>query len=412
MDLYQILKNSLKKKASDVHLKAGITPMIRVHGELMPLDESIPRMSGDMIDELLEPYLTPEQKESFEKKKDYDLSLGLTGLGRFRLCLSLQRGTTRVVIRSIPQNVPSLDDLNLPNVIKKITQFERGLILVTGITGSGKSSTVASMIQHINTLKNRHIITIEDPIEFLIRDKNSIITQREIGTDTNYFAAALRAALRQDPDIIFIGEMRDKETIETAIMAAETGHLVLSTLHTMDATETINRILMYFEPYQQLQMRTQLASVLKAVVSQRLAKKTDQSGFVPAVEVMINNKRIRDMIVKPERTSEIITAINEGYTTYGMQSFDSSLLHFLKSKQITLEEALRLSTRPEDLKIRYSGIQKGHTDNEASKVVSLSDRPPVPSQEAEVELELTQTQLNKMIKEDTMFGLLKRKKKK
>ncbi|MCB0357854.1 MAG: PilT/PilU family type 4a pilus ATPase, partial [Bdellovibrionales bacterium] len=272
----------------------------------------------------------------------------------------------RIVIRNIPYNVPQLENLNLPETVKRIANYERGLILLTGATGSGKSSTLAAIIDYINHTKNRHILTIEDPIEFLIRDRKSIITQRELGVDAIDFPTALRSALRQDPDIIFIGEMRDRSTIETALTAAETGHLVLSTLHTLDTHESINRILSVFPDAQQKQVRLQLGSVLRAIISQRLAHRTDGKGFIPAVEIMINNARIREMIETPERTKEIPTAIEEGKVTFGMQSFDQSLFELVTSELISYEEALRLTDNNEDFAIRFGGIDQ-FEDNERAQ---------------------------------------------
>ena len=264
-----------------------------------------------------------------------------------------------MVIRNIPFNVPNLDELGLPPIVKKITEIERGLILVTGITGSGKSSTLAAMIDQINQTQNAHILTIEDPIEFLIRDRKSIVSQRELGLDTSTFTSALRAAMRQDPDVILIGEMRDKETIEIALTAAETGHLVLSTLHTLDARETINRILGVFEPHQQDQIRRQLASCLKAVISQRLARRKDKSGFVPAVEILLSNQRVKEAIEDPAKTKDLETIIDESRDSAKMQTFDQSIMDLLTNDLIDYDEALRLSTNPEDFQLKYSGVASG-----------------------------------------------------
>ncbi|NCN40023.1 PilT/PilU family type 4a pilus ATPase, partial [bacterium] len=288
--------------------------------------------------------------------KEVDAGYGVSGLGRFRVSVFFQRGSLRVVIRAIPHVVPTLESLNLPAVLGKIAQNERGLILVTGVTGSGKSSTLAALIDDINRRDHKHILTLEDPIEFLIRDRRSLITQREIGSDTTTFARALRAGLRQDPDVILVGEMRDRETVEIALMAAETGHLVLSTLHTLDAMETVNRILSYFDGTQQKQIRLQLASVLQSIVSQRLCQKADGSGMIPAVEILRNSPRVKTMITNPDTTKELIIAIEEGFSAWGMQSFDQSLMGLLESKEITLEEALRHASRPEDFRIKLDGV--------------------------------------------------------
>jgi twitching motility protein PilT len=278
-----------------------------------------------------------------------------------------------MVIRNIPDKVLSIEDLKLPNVIKDLAEQPRGLILVTGATGSGKSSTMAAMIDHINRNKSKHILMIEDPTEFLIKDRKSIITQRELGSDTMSFASSLRAALRQDPDVILIGEMRDRETIEIALLAAETGHLVLSTLHTLDAQETINRILVAFEPHQQLQIRLQLSSVLRSVISQRLCVRADGGGYVPALEILINNARVAECISDDQRTAELRAIMEESRTAWGMTTFDQSLMDLVNSDVITYEEALKTSTSPENFAIRYSGVSHGEDDAWA-KNSSLKDR--------------------------------------
>ena len=357
IELDDILKLAMKKGASDVHLKAGIMPVIRRHGILRPLSTNLPSLSGDEINSMAMKIMDKRTQEKFLNEHEVDLGYGISGLGRFRVNVFRQRGTTRMVIRNIPHIVPSFKDLNLPDVIEKIAANERGLILVTGVTGSGKSSTLAAIIDYINRHKNKHILTIEDPIEFLIRDRKSIITQRELGVDATGFAASLKAALRQDPDVILIGEMRDRETIETALTAAETGHLVLSTLHTLDAQETINRIVAVFDPHHQHQIRMQIAAVLKAVISQRLARRQDKNGFVPAVEILINNTRVREMIEDRDKTKYISQAIEEGQVSWGMQSFDQSLMDLIDRRLISFEEALQLSTNPEDFRVRYSGVE-------------------------------------------------------
>ncbi len=356
MTLEELLRLAMSKMASDVHLKVGLMPVIRRHGILRPLAANLSPITTEQLDEMLFGIMDAKQKEHFEEFKEIDLGYGLTGLGRFRINAFKQRGSLRLVIRNIPHDVPTIEQLQLPEVVRKIAHLERGLVLVTGVTGSGKSSTLAAMIDEVNRTMNKHIITIEDPIEFLIRDRKSILSQRELGVDSTTYARALRAALRQDPDVILIGEMRDRETIETALLAAETGHLVLSTLHTMDATETINRVVGAFELHQQVQVRLQLGSVLKAVISQRLARCADKSGYIPAVEVMVVNPRVREMIEDRVRTKEIIQAIEEGQVAWGMQSFDQSLMSLLAQGHITEPEALSLSTSPEDFKIRYNGI--------------------------------------------------------
>jgi twitching motility protein PilT len=297
-----------------------------------------------------------EHVEKFRKFQEVDLAYSVAGLGRFRANVFQQRGTVGLVLRVIPFGIRSIDDLGLPPVLKSIAQEERGLILVTGTTGSGKSTTLAAMIDHVNATRSAHIMTIEDPIEYLHRDYQSIVNQREVSVDTTSFAKALRSALRQDPDVILVGEMRDYETVETALNAAETGHLVFSTLHTLDATETVNRIISVFPPHQQRQVRIQLSSVLKAAISQRLMPRADGLGRVPAVEVMITTPFIRDCIVDKDRTSQIHSAIAAGTSQYGMQSFDQSIFSLYQQGLVTLEEALRWATNVDEFKLKVQGI--------------------------------------------------------
>lgn len=374
MKLDDILRMALEKGASDIHLKAGLTPVIRKDGGLRPLSQKIPPLTQEHMKALAFSTMDEKQKAQFEEFKEIDLGYGVSGLGRFRVSIFLQRGSLRMVVRSIPHTVPSLQDLKLPPPVGKLAHAERGLILVTGVTGSGKSSTIAAIIDDINQRVHRHILTLEDPIEFLIRDRKSLITQREIGSDTTSFARALRAGLRQDPDVIFIGEMRDRESVEIGLMAAETGHLVLSTLHTLDATETINRILSYFEGAQQRQIRLQLGSVLKGVLSQRLCQNADGKGMVPAVEVLINNPRVKKMIEDPEETADLIVAIEEGVSAWGMQSFDQSLMGLLNDGLVSVEEALRHSSRPEDLKVKLAGIAAMDGRNWNNQKISQKNR--------------------------------------
>ncbi len=355
-DLNEILKVAIGAGASDIHLKSGLPPMFRINGALV-LMKNATRMSPDEVQKMALGIMNPDQREKFKEKNEIDLAYGVPGLGRFRVNVFQQRGSLGAVLRAIPFQVKTTEELQLPKVIEKIADSEeRGLILVTGTTGSGKSTTLAAIIDYINKSRTKHIITIEDPIEFLMRDKKSIINQREIGIDTFSFSVALRSALRQDPDVILVGEMRDFETIETALLAAETGHLVLSTLHTLDATETINRIIGIFPPFQQKQVRMQLVSVLRAVISQRLVPKADGQGRVPAVEVLIGTSLIRELILDPDRTREIPDFIQKGFITYGMQTFDQSLMQLFTKKLITMEEALRQCTNPDDFKLRVSGI--------------------------------------------------------
>ncbi len=356
MQLEELLRASLQKGATDVHLKAGVIPVIRRHGALRPLQPNAAVVTAEQIEFMAMGLLNEKQRAHFDEFSEIDIGYGISGLGRFRVSIFRQRGTIRMVVRNIPFKVPSMEELNLPKVVEQIAQIERGLVLITGVAGSGKSSTLAAIIDDINKRENKHILTIEDPIEYLIRDRKSLITQREIGVDSMSFARALRAGLRQDPDVILIGEMRDKETIETAILAAETGHLVLSTLHTLDAVETINRILATFDATQQAQIRLQLAATLKAVVSQRLCKRKDGSGLVPTVEVLINNSRVRDLIEDSTQTQHIQQSIEEGSAAWGMQSFDQSLMELLNKDLISYEEALLHSASPENFRIKFEGF--------------------------------------------------------
>ena len=355
MNLYDILSTGLQAKASDIHLKAGIPPVYRIDGALRPLGK-MPRMTPEATLKIAIEIMNEGQREYFEENHELDLAYGVPGLGRFRVNIFSQRGSVSMVMRSIPFGVKTLDELFLPPVLKKIAENNRGLVLVTGATGTGKSTSLAAMVDYVNNNRTSHIVTIEDPIEFLHRDKKSIINQREIGYDTNNFSVALKSALRQDPDVILVGEMRDAETIETALTAAETGHLVFSTLHTVDATETVNRIISVFPPYHQRQIRLQLSSVIKGIVSQRLVPRADGEGRVPAVEVMVGTARTKELIDNKDKTKEIRDAIQQGYVSYGMQTFDQSLMSLLKQELITLEEALRQATNPEDLKLKMSGI--------------------------------------------------------
>src|SRR5512134_2400175 len=348
MELNEILQIALRAGASDIHLKAGLPPMFRVDGSLVPLEDAR-RPPPEEIGRMALGIMNDFQREKYKQTNEVDLAYGVPGLGRFRVNVFQQRGTLGVVLRVIPFKIMSIEQLMLPKVLEKIAGEQRGLVLVTGTTGSGKSTTLAAMIDHINTTETCHIMTIEDPIEFLIRDKRSIVNQREVGVDTMSFGQALKSALRQDPDVILVGEMRDLETIETA-------HLVMSTLHTLDATETINRIISAFPPYQQKQVRLQLGSVLKAVVSQRLVPRADGKGRVPAIEVLLATGRVRELIEDKDRTKEIPDAISQGHLTYGMQTFDQSLMGLLKSNLITYEEALRQATNPDDFALRVSGV--------------------------------------------------------
>jgi twitching motility protein PilT len=356
MHINDLLKIAVERKASDLHLKVSSFPVIRVDGVLTPLTDVRRLMQEDTI-AMAFSIMSARQKEKFKNDLEIDIAYSVPNLGRFRCNIFQQRGTVGLVLRVIPARILTVRDLLLPPVLEKICLEQRGLVLCTGTTGSGKSTTLAALIDYINTQRNEHIMTIEDPIEFLHRDKKSIVNQREVEVDTKGFAPALRSALRQDPDVILVGEMRDYETIETALTAAETGHLVFSTLHTLDATETVNRIIAVFPPHQQKQIRLQLGAVLKAVISLRLMPRADGLGRVPAVEVLIRTAYVRECIENKEKTKLIKDAIQAGTSQYGMQTFDQSLYQLYKSGLITLEEALKRATNPNEFKLKIQGIQ-------------------------------------------------------
>ena len=355
MHINQLLQIAVASGASDLHLKVGSYPMMRINGTLVVASEE-KRLDRADTEGIAKTILGPEQVEKFKKNHDVDLAYSIDGLGRFRCNVFQQRGTVGLALRVIPTKIRTIDDLGLPPILKKIAQEERGLVLVTGTTGSGKSTTLAAIIDDINATRQAHVMTIEDPIEYLHRDNQSIVNQREISVDTESFADALRASLRQDPDVILVGEMRDLETVETALHAAETGHLVFSTLHTLDATETINRIIAVFPPHQQRQVRIQLAAVLKAAISQRLLPRADGMGRAAAVEVMISTAFIRDCIVDKDKTSMISGAIAAGTSQYGMQTFDQAIFSLYSQGIVTLDESLRWATNVDDFKLKVSGI--------------------------------------------------------
>jgi twitching motility protein PilT len=356
MHINDLLKIATDRGASDLHLKVGSHPVIRISGKLIPLTDQKRLMQEDSI-AMAFSIMSARQKQKFKDSFEIDMAYSVPGLGRFRVNVFQQRGTVGLVLRVIPVRILTVKELLLPPVLEQIAAERRGLVLVTGTTGSGKSTSLAAMIDHINTNRTEHIMTIEDPIEFLHRDKKSLVNQREVEVDTKSFAVSLRSALRQDPDVILVGEMRDYETIETALTAAETGHLVLSTLHTLDATETINRIISVFPPHQQKQIRIQLAAVLKSIISMRLVPRADGRGRVPAVEVLRSTAYIRDAVENKEKTKLIRDAIAQGTSQYGMQTFDQSLFHLYKTDLISFEEALRQATNPDEFKLKVAGIQ-------------------------------------------------------
>ncbi len=356
MNINDLLKIAVERKASDVHLKVGGHPIIRVDGQLEPLTDLKRLMQEDTV-AMAFSIMNARQKQRFKEELEIDIAYSVPGLGRFRCAIFQQRGNVGLVLRVIPARIFTIRELMLPTVLERISEERRGLVLCTGTTGSGKSTTLAGMIDYVNSTRSEHVITVEDPIEFLHRDKRSLVNQREIDVDTRSFAGALRAALRQDPDVVLVGEMRDYETIETALLAAETGHLVFSTLHTLDATETINRIISVFPPHHQKQIRIQLSQVLKAIISLRLVPRADGIGRVPAAEVLISTPYIRECIENKEKTKFIREQIALGTSQYGMQTFDQSLYQLYKNGLITLEEALLRATNPDEFKLKIQGVQ-------------------------------------------------------
>ena len=350
-----VLQRMIQQNASDLHLKVGRPPVLRVNGDLSSLD--VPPLRPEELKSLAEQIMTPKQVKDFAEHKEADFAIGVPGIGRFRVNVYQQRGTIAYALRSVPYQVRTVEELNLPQIISDISLRPRGLVLVTGITGSGKSTALAAMIQHINEKRHANVITIEDPIEFLHRDINSSINQREVGADTGSFAAALRRVLRQDPDVILIGEIRDIETLEVALKAADTGHLVFSTLHTTDATQTISRVLSFYAPHQQNEVRFMLASALSAVVSLRLVPRADKPGRVPACEILINTAAVRDQIRDMTKSLNIPDLIKEGTVQYGMQSFDQSLMQWYKRGAISYESALFYATNPSEFALRVQGVE-------------------------------------------------------
>jgi len=355
VELQDLLAECATRKASDLHLKAGSRPILRIHGHLEVQDDLAP-VSHEFVRRTAMTLLGEQRFGMLMEGKEMDVGYLLPGLGRFRVNMFLSQGEVRGVFRHVPQRIPAFQELHMPKVLDRLCMERRGMILVTGITGSGKSTTLAAVVDFVNKNRNDHILTIEDPIEFVHEDNKCVISQREIGQDSVSFATALRAALREDPDIILVGEMRDAETMEVALHAAETGHLVLSTLHTLNATETINRIISTFPPHQEDQIRDQLASVMQGIVSQRLVVRADGKGRVPAVEVMVGTGLIRDSIRASEKTSNIPTVIAAGQAQYGMQTFDQSLLQLHREELITYETARDAATNPDDFDLKVKGI--------------------------------------------------------
>jgi twitching motility protein PilT len=355
MNIKTLLEKMIELGASDLHIKPGIPPVVRVNGVLQRTN--FPAPTPKEMEEVARKVLTPLQREKFESTREVDFAFGVTGLARFRANFYVQRSSIAMVFRHVPVVIQTVEELGLPAVIGELSLRPRGLILVTGTVGSGKSTTMAAMIQAINQTMNSSIITIEDPIEFLHRDDKSIINQREVGSDTSSFNEALRHILRQDPNVIMIGEIRDAETMEIALKAADTGHLVLSTLHTIDAPQTINRIISFFPPHSHQEVRYLLASTLQGVISQRLIRSADALARVPAVEILVTNGTVRDCVINPDKTPLLHQVMRESVTSHSMQTFDQALMKLYQEGTITLDDALRASSKPHELTLRLKGIQ-------------------------------------------------------
>ncbi|HEV7595476.1 MAG TPA: type IV pilus twitching motility protein PilT [Gemmatimonadaceae bacterium] len=353
-DYKSILQNMIQQGASDVHLKVGRPPTLRIDGHMVSLE--MPALTQEDLRSLAEQIMAPKNIKEFSEQKESDFALAVPGVGRFRVNAYQQRGTIAYAMRTVPFQAKTIAELNLPEAVERIALMPRGLILVTGITGSGKSTALASMLHYINQNRHANIITIEDPIEFLHRDIKSSINQREVGTDTNSFAQALRRVLRQDPDILLVGEIRDLETLDTALKAAETGHLVFSTLHTTDATQTINRILSFYPPHQQTDVRYMLSNALRAIISLRLVRRADKKGRVPAAEILVNTEAVREQIRDLTKSLNIPQLIKEGAVPYGMQSFDQSLMNWYHKGVISYDDALFAATNPAEFSLRLQGI--------------------------------------------------------
>jgi twitching motility protein PilT len=354
MTLKQMLEEMLSTRASDLHLRVGVKPYLRTDGMLRSIaDESI---TTQRMEEIMKQILTDEQTKRFTQRNELDLALSVSKMGRFRINFYRQRGTVGIAVRAVNTSIPSFEELNLPPVLKKLAENRRGLIILTGTTGSGKSTTLATMIDHINSTRSENILTVEDPIEYIHRNKRSIVAQREVGGDTESFVTALRHALRQDPDVILVGEIRDLETMSIALTAADTGHLVLTTLHTLNAVETVNRIISFFPPHQHQQIRLLLSATLKGIVCQRLLPRSGAPGRVPAVEVLVGTGLVREYLVDPMKTPLIVELIESGAVQYGMQSFDQSMMNLYKNGMISYEEALVQATNADDFELRIKGI--------------------------------------------------------
>jgi len=371
MNLKQMLVEMLNRKGSDLHIRVGVRPHLRVNGRLEQI--ATDPIAIDKMEQIISQILNEKQLERFNRKNEMDLALSVAKLGRFRINLFRQRGTSGIAIRAVNTTVPSFDELNLPKLVRELSVENRGLVIITGTTGSGKSTSLAAIIEEMNAKRSLNILTVEDPIEYIYRDKKSIISQREVGGDTESFATALRHAFRQDPDVILIGEVRDLETMSIALTAADTGHLVMSTLHTMNVVETITRIISFFPPHQHQQIRLLLAGTLKAIVCQRLLTRSDMPGRVPALEIMVNTAAIKECIMNPEKTVDIPDLVAQGSVQYGMQTFDQAIMKLYKQGMISFEEAMSQASNPDDFDLRLKGItgasdrwESGESGKEAS----------------------------------------------
>ena len=353
-DYKAVLQHMIQSNASDLHLKVGRSPTLRIDGHMVSME--LPALKQEDLRSLAEQIMAPKNIKEFSEQKESDFALAVPGVGRFRVNAYQQRGTIAYALRTVPFQAKTIAELNLPEVCERIALMPRGLILVTGITGSGKSTALASMLHYINQNRHANIITIEDPIEFLHRDIKSSINQREVGTDTNSFSQALRRVLRQDPDILLVGEIRDLDTLDTALKAAETGHLVFSTLHTTDATQTINRVLSFYPPHQQTEVRYMLSTALRAIISLRLVRRADKKGRVPAAEILVNTEAVRDQIRDLSKALNIPDLIKEGGVAYGMQTFDQSLMNWYHKGVISYDDALFAATNPAEFALRAQGI--------------------------------------------------------
>ncbi len=377
-DVHAALRDLVAKEGSDLHLKAGSPPLFRIHGKLGP-EHGVAPLSADDTEHVVHQLLHDQTKlKEFGEEHEVDFSFEIEGIARFRVNAFRQRGLISLVCRAIPSKISTIDELSLPPVVRELAEEERGIVLLTGTTGSGKSTTLAAMIDHMNTSMNKHIVTIEDPIEFVHQDKSSVINQREVGMDTKSFQRALRRVLRQDPDVILVGEMRDEETVRTALSAAETGHLVLSTVHTVDASESINRLLDFFPPHQHNQARAMLAGTIKGVISQRLVPGAD-GGRVAVCEILRMTGRVHDMIADPEQTGKLGEAISSG-AFYGMQTFDQALFHHVKAGRITVEDAMRVASSPHDFKLLLAADGKrGTTMDDVAQAQAHREGQPGPA---------------------------------